>query len=307
MRPLLLTPGDPRGVGPEISIAALRKTGIDALLLGDEAALRRYAPELQVVEEAAPGTGLRLLQLPPGDEPVEVRALRLATSLCLSGQARGLVTGPIHKARLQARGFRHTGHTDFLGELCGVPDPVMAFVGGQDPRGNPLRVALVTVHMPLRKVPDALTIPGILHTLRVTAEALRTQLRLPHPRIAVCGLNPHAGEEGILGGEEISVIGPACTLARAEGLDVWGPISAETAFIEAERSDCIVAMYHDQALVPLKALGFGRCVNWTLGLPILRTSVDHGTADHLVGTGKARPDSMIAALELADQLSRTTE
>jgi 4-hydroxythreonine-4-phosphate dehydrogenase len=160
------------------------------------------------------------------------------------------------------------------------------------------------VHIPLASVSAALSEEGLLHTLRTCRDSLRKYLGIPEPRLVVCGLNPHAGEGGVIGEEELRVIGPACVQARAEGMSVWGPVSAETAFLEVERGDLILAMYHDQGLVPLKALGFGRCVNWTLGLPILRTSVDHGTADALVGTGKARPDSMVAALRLAERLSQ---
>ncbi|MFN7146381.1 MAG: PdxA family protein, partial [Myxococcota bacterium] len=216
--PLVVTPGDPLGIGPEIAVRALRTTGVDAVLLGDLDALRAYAPDLRVVDTLAPGEGLRALALPASAEPVEVAAIRAAVAACLDGRARALVTGPIHKARLAARGFGYPGHTEFLGALCGVTEPVMAFVGGE------IRVALVTVHLPLRDVPDAITQERVLHTLRTADRALREQLGIPAPRLAVCGLNPHAGDSGVLGREEIDVIGPACERARAEGLTVWGPI-----------------------------------------------------------------------------------
>ncbi len=295
--PLVLTPGDPRGIGPEVAVRALRSTGADAVLVGDIDALRRHAPDLLVVDRIEAGAGLRALSLPPSAEPVEVQAIRVAVEACLAGRARALVTGPIHKARLSARGFGYPGHTELLGALCGVDEPVMAFVGGA------VRVSLVTVHLPLRDVPAAVTRAKVLHTLRVSDRALRERLGLARPRLAVCGLNPHAGDSGVLGREEIDIIGPACDDARAEGLYVWGPISAETAFYEADRSDMVVAMYHDQGLAPLKRVDFGRSVNWTLGLPIVRTSVDHGTADALVGTGAASPASMEAAIRLALQLT----
>ncbi|MFT5685880.1 MAG: 4-hydroxythreonine-4-phosphate dehydrogenase, partial [Myxococcota bacterium] len=190
------------------------------------------------------------------------------------------------------------GHTDFLGHLCGVGEPVMAFAGGA------LRVALVTHHLPLMQVGAALSVPVIQRVVRIADAALRNDLGLEVPRIAVCGLNPHAGERGLLGHEELETIGPACDGLRAEGLSVIGPVSAETAFLTAQRGeiDLVVAMYHDQGLAPLKAVDFGRSVNWTLGLPILRTSVDHGTAEHLMGTGRAEAASMIAALTLAEQV-----
>jgi 4-hydroxythreonine-4-phosphate dehydrogenase len=233
----------------------------------------------------------------PGPEPVEVRAIRDAVAACLSGQARGLITGPIHKARLAARGFHHAGHTEFLGELCGVEHPVMAFTGGE------FRVVLVTVHLALRAVADAVTVGAVTHTVQTAHHALRTRLGIAAPRLLVCGLNPHAGDGGVLGMEEIEVIAPAIRQLRAEGIDARGPVSAETAFADPAASDMIVAMYHDQGLAPLKRGDFGRSVNWTLGLPIVRTSVDHGTADALYGTGLARPDSMIAAVRLAERLT----
>lgn len=298
--PLVLTPGDPQGIGPEVAVRAIRETGLDAVLVGDADAIARYAPDAEAVPTLLPCPAdgrIRVLTPPAGPEPIEVRALRLTVAACRAGHARALVTGPIHKARLAARGFRHPGHTEFLGELCGVAHPVMAFTGGA------FRVALVTVHLPLRAVPDAITVDAVLHTTRVAHRALRTQLGLAAPRLLVCGLNPHAGDGGVLGREEIDVIEPAVERLRAEGIDARGPVSAETAFADPAACDMIVAMYHDQGLAPLKRGDFGRSVNWTLGLPIIRTSVDHGTADALVGTGLARADSMVAALQLADRLS----
>jgi 4-hydroxythreonine-4-phosphate dehydrogenase len=245
----------------------------------------------------------------PGDdgEPVEVMSLRLAVMACMSGRARGIVTGPIHKARLASRGFRYPGHTEFLASLCGVDRPVMAFVGGR------VRVSLVTVHLPVRAVSEALTTDLILHTLQATYRAARDHLGLPYPRIAVCGLNPHAGDEGLLGTEDTAVVAPAVRAAVREGIDARGPISAEAAFRLAVREevDWVVAMYHDQGLVPLKALewakdrvvGGDRAVNWTLGLPVVRVGVDHGTADDIAGQGVADEGSMVAALALADRLT----
>lgn len=314
---ILITPGDPQGIGPEVSVRALRAlwglgTPVRAVLLGDVEAVRRHAADLVVVESLADAAALlspSALAHPaalvavaprPGAEPVEVRSVREAVAACRAGVARAMVTGPIHKARLAAAGFRHPGHTEFLGELCGVSHPVMAFTGGQ------FRVVLVTVHLPLRAVADAVTIDAVLHTLRTADAALRQQLGLVHPRLLVCGLNPHAGDSGLLGREEIEVISPAIAQARAIGIHCEGPVSAETAFADPAASDMIVAMYHDQGLAPLKRGDFGRSVNWTLGLPIVRTSVDHGTADALVGTGKARHDSMLAAIQLADRLSLPT-
>ncbi len=297
--PLVITPGDPRGIGPEVAVRALRACPVDAVLVGDAHALLAHAPDARLVDAIAPGVPgtPRILAVEDDREPVEVASLRIAVDACLRGQARALVTGPIHKARLAARGFRHAGHTEFLAELCGVDGPVMAFVGGG------VRVALVTVHLPLRAVPEAITRARVLHTIRVADRALRTQLGMTAPRLAVCGLNPHAGDGGLLGREELDAIGPAVAVARAEGIDARGPVSAEEAFHDTGASDLVVAMYHDQGLVPLKRVDFGRSVNWTLGLPIVRTSVDHGTADALVGTGRARSDSMEAAIRLAGELT----
>lgn len=290
LAPLVLTPGDPRGVGPELTVRALAAVEVgEVWVVGDVAALRAagFRDSARACAVQPPDTG----------EPVEVAALRHAVAACREGRARGLVTGPIHKARLAARGFRHHGHTDFLAELCGAPDPVMAFVGGE------VRVALVTVHEPLAAVPALVTADRVLRVLRVVDRALRAQLGLAAPRIAVCGLNPHAGEDGVLGREELDEIAPAVRAARAEGIDARGPVSAEAAFMHPGQSDLVLAMYHDQGLVPLKRVDFGRTVNWTMGLPIVRTSVDHGTADDLVGTGLARSDSLEAALRLAHQLT----
>jgi 4-hydroxythreonine-4-phosphate dehydrogenase len=301
--PLLITPGDPRGVGAEVAVKAARRLGLDAVLIGDLSELLRVAPELPVVSQMEDGEGgLRVMDphAALGDaEPVEIAALRLAVSACLEGRGRALVTGPIHKARLAAKGFHHPGHTTFLGELCGVADPVMAFVGGA------LRVSLVTVHLPIKRVAQAITKPLVLRTLRVSSAELSDRLGIAKPRLLVCGLNPHAGDGGLLGREELDVIGPAISAARAEGLTVEGPVSAEVAFrwMLDGRADMVVAMYHDQGLAPLKLIDFGRSVNWTLGLPIVRTSVDHGTADDLYGQDRADAASMEAAIKLALSLT----
>ncbi len=290
MRPLVVTPGCPLGIGPEVTARALAEVDVGpVLVLGD---IERFKAS-GGVESSRVTTRSPSLARPA----VEWAALEEAVGLCLSGEARGLVTGPIHKARLAARGFAYHGHTDFLGALAGVPAPVMAFVGGG------LRVALLTVHEPLARVPGLVTAERVLATLRVVQRDLVAFLDLASPRIAVCGLNPHAGEAGLLGREEIDQIAPAITAARAEGIDARGPVSAEEAFMHPEASDLVLAMYHDQGLVALKRVDFGRTVNWTMGLPFVRTSVDHGTADALVGTGLARADSMVAALRLAHQLS----
>ena len=294
---LAILPGDPRGIGPEVACKVLRdrqRSGdpVDAIVIGDRAAL----------EVAAKQVGLSLDHIrveEPTGAPVEVESIRLATAWAQSGEVGALVTGPIHKARLAASGFAFTGHTDFLASLCGDHKAVMAFVGGS------VRVALVTVHIPLRQVPDAVTTEGVLYTIQTADQALRDQLGLRRRRLVVCGLNPHAGDDGLLGSEDAERIAPAVRRAQAQGIDVVGPLSSEACFRLAVsgQADLVVAMYHDQGLAPLKALDFGRSVNWTLGLPIIRTSVDHGTADDIAGQGIADPSSMGAAIALAESLT----
>ena len=301
---LLITPG--MGIGPEVTARALKMLNLDVsiTLLGDAqticAELSAAGVSYRMADEAPCAcAGVCVVPCGEGDEAPPVAAIRLAAEACLEGRADALVTGPIHKAKLIEQGFAFMGHTDMLGSLCGA-DPVMAFAGGS------MRVALVTTHLPLVEVPAAITIERIQRVVRTAHCALRQDLGIANPRLAVCGLNPHAGEDGVLGSTEKDVIEPALVQLRAEGIELIGPISAETAFMDANagRHDLVVAMYHDQGLVPLKVVDFGRSVNWTMGLPILRTSVDHGTADALIGTGKADPSSMCSAITLAVQIVR---
>lgn len=304
-RRLLLTPG--MGVGPELARRVLAEDNVDdVILIGRASSIEGAArggppmPRMELAEAlvyAGPGVPLVAVGDAPG-LPAEAGAVQRAAEALLAGQPGALVTGPIHKKRLREGGFAYQGHTDFLAALCGAPDEVMAFTGGA------LRVALVTTHLPLMQVGAALSAARVGTVCRVAITALRRDLGLDPQRVLVCGLNPHAGEGGLLGQEELTIIGPAVRALQAEGWPVEGPVSAETAFMEAQagRSELIVAMYHDQGLAPLKAVDFGRSVNWTLGLPIIRTSVDHGTADALVGTGAADPASLRAALALARQI-----
>ncbi len=229
-------------------------------------------------------------------------ALRAAIADALRGEVDGICTAPLHKALMGLAGLPISGHTEILGELCGV-DPVMMLAGDK------LRVSLVTTHLPLREVPDAITDTALDHTIQTTAGALVTQFRIAQPRLAVCGLNPHAGESGTMGKEDEQRIAPAVARARAAGLDVVGPLPADTLFsrfggAQPAPFDAVIAMYHDQGLVPLKLLHFGRAANITLGLPIVRTSVDHGTAHDIAGTVLADTGSLEYALELARRLSR---
>jgi len=296
--PLLITPGDPQGIGPEVAVKAALAMDVSAILIGDVDAVRRWASEAEIplCQAIEPGQGLRLLS-PPGGEPVEIAAIRMAAEACLEGRAAGLVTGPIHKARLAAKGFAYSGHTDFLGAICGS-DPMMAFVGAG------MRVALVTTHIPLAQVPSAITRERVDRCLRL-CEAGLASLGLTRRKILVAGINPHAGEGGLLGREELENVVPVCEILRQEGLDIEGPMAAEIAFTRLKKGqgDLLLAMHHDQGLAPLKMVAFGELVNWSLGLPIVRTSVDHGTADDIAGKGTADPRSMIAAIGLALQLS----
>lgn len=305
MKPLVVTPGDPLGVGAEVVCKAIATGGVPRLIVvGDASAMHRAARsaglEVHKVGDLRPlATGVSVYE-PKTAEPIEVAAIRVAAHAVQIGICRAMITGPIHKGRLAARGFHHAGHTGFLGELCGVEQPVMAFVGGS------VRVALVTVHLSIRAVPDALTTDKIVHTARCAHEALQRDLGIASPQLAICGLNPHAGDDGLLGSEDATVVAPAVAQLIREGIDAQGPLSAEAAFVAArkDRFDLIVAMYHDQGLVPLKALDFGKTVNWTLGLPIVRTSVDHGTADDIAWTDRADPSSMISAIQWAHELTR---
>jgi len=285
---LLITPG--MGIGPEVTARALSemKPAAEVKLLGDGPVIRN------ALKAAGVDGQFEVVDTCGGTEPAPVAAVRQAATACLIMEADAMITGPIHKGQLIAQGFAHMGHTDMLGSIFGV-DPVMAFAGGS------VRVALVTTHIPLAQVDEQISPGRVRRVVEVANAALRQELGIERPRIALCGVNPHAGEGGLIGRIEVDTLGPMANALRSEGIDVVGPISAEAAFMEAAKGDfdLVVAMYHDQGLVPLKVLDFGRSVNWTLGLPIVRTSVDHGTADALVGTGKADHGSMVAAIQLA--------
>jgi 4-hydroxythreonine-4-phosphate dehydrogenase len=295
----LITAGDPEGIGPEVAVKAARQLGLSAILVGEVAALRRWDEGLPLVKQISAVSELSIFE-PPEGEAVEVAAIRLAADACLDGRASAMVTGPIHKARLAAKGFAYSGHTDFLGALCGT-DPMMAFVG------KGLRVGLLSTHIPLSEVPQAATPERLERCVRLCEQGL-IDLGLSRRRIAVAGINPHAGEGGLLGQEEEKVLKPVCRRLVEEGLDLVGPMAAEIAFTQLRRGevDMVLAMYHDQGLAPLKIVAFGELVNWSLGLPIVRTSVDHGTADDIAGQGTADPGSMVAAIQLALQLSGST-
>lgn len=324
LRRLLLTPGEPAGIGPEL-VARLAQTACpdtelvavaDPDLLSAAAARIGLSLQLQLTDEQSPRRAtaaghLSVWPLPlavaaaPGqldarNAPYVLAALRRAAAACLAGQADALVTGPLHKGVIHDAGAHphFSGHTEFLAELCGVALPVMLLAAGT------LRVALATTHLPLAAVPAAITREGLTQTLRVLRAGLVSQFGISTPRILVTGLNPHAGEGGHLGREEIEVIEPVLQALRREGFLLEGPLPADTLFTPAvlARGDAVLAMYHDQGLPVLKHVGFGNAVNITLGLPIIRTSVDHGVALDLAGSGRADVGSFAAAVAMALQL-----
>jgi 4-hydroxythreonine-4-phosphate dehydrogenase len=325
--PLAVTLGDPSGVGPEIvakAWTALRHSGPAFVVVGDHDALRTAgAGALRRVAGPAEAAGVfadavPVIDLPaagpvtpgrpsPETAPAIVRWIETAVQLALTGQTAGVVTAPIAKAPLYEAGFKFPGHTEFLGELTakapyeGARGPVMMLTA-QD-----LRVALVTVHEPLANVSGKLSREAIVGAGLVTAQALRRDFGIDRPRIAVAGLNPHAGESGAIGREEVEIVGPAIQALRAAGVEASGPYPADTLFPAEMRAryDTALCMYHDQALIPVKMLDFWGGVNVTLGLPIVRTSPDHGTGFDIAGRGLARPDSLIAAIRLADKIART--
>ncbi len=315
---IVLTTGEPAGIGPELCLAvAARAWPARLAAIGPAAHLERLASRLQpgvrieVVSEPGPHRAgvLQVIDIPlaheatPGQlDPANAKAvlamLRVAAEGCLAGKYAAMVTAPVHKAVINEAGMPFSGHTEFLAAITGG-DPVMMLAAGD------LRVALATTHLPLAEVPRAITRERLQRVLRVLDHDLRTRFGLPRPRILVAGLNPHAGESGHLGREEIEVIEPALEQLRADGLLLEGPLPADTLFTprHLEGADAVLAMYHDQGLPVLKYAGFGRAVNITLGLPIVRTSVDHGTALDLAGSGKADSGSLVAALEAALELA----
>jgi 4-hydroxythreonine-4-phosphate dehydrogenase len=311
MKPVALTLGDPAGIGAEIALkawAALRDD-LPFFLIGDPAHLGGPVVPIASPDEApaAMSAGLPVLAhaLPVPPEPgrphpanaaAVVAIIARGVELARSGAALALCTNPIHKQALkEGAGFAFPGHTEYLAHLSGAPRPVMMLASPQ------LRVVPVTIHIPLAEVPAALTPALLEETLRVTRRGLVTDFALPDPRIAVAGLNPHAGEGGTMGREEATVIAPVLARLRAEGFRLTGPHSADTLFHPAARAryDAAVCMYHDQALIPIKTIDFDGGVNVTLGLDFVRTSPDHGTAHDIAGTGVANPASLIAALRLA--------
>jgi 4-hydroxythreonine-4-phosphate dehydrogenase len=329
--PLAMSLGDAAGIGPDIAIAAWRLRRENALpafaVIGGADILRDRAAQLGLdcpvsdiadLSEAAdafaralPVLALDIAAPPcaPGHPdprlaPLTIGSIREAVALTLAGRASGVVTNPISKAVLYDAGFAYPGHTEFLAALAReagfAAEPVMMLSSAE------LKVVPATVHMALRDAPDAITRARLATVIAVTAEGLGRWFGLTRPRIAVAGLNPHAGEDGAMGREEIDVIRPAIEEARAKGYEVTGPWPADTLFHAEARAgyDAVIAMYHDQALAPFKTIAFDTGVNVTLGLPFIRTSPDHGTAFALAGTGRASASSLIEAIRLADRMRR---
>ncbi|WP_420960001.1 4-hydroxythreonine-4-phosphate dehydrogenase PdxA [Brucella sp. IR073] len=332
MLPLAVSGGDPSGVGPEIAIAAWKRREAEAIppffliadpdlvaaraqSLGESVPIKICEPEeaAALFADALPIVPLKNRQIDSPGKPLAqnaagtIEAIEWAVTYTLEGRAAAVVTCPIAKKPLYEAGFVHPGHTEFLaalaGERTGTPcKPVMMLAGPQ------LRAVPVTIHIPLADVPKQLTTQDIIAVSRITARDLREKFGIAHPRLAISGLNPHAGEGGAMGAEDEAIIRPAIEALAAEGIAVRGPLPADTMFHPAARAtyDAAVCMYHDQALIPAKALAFDETVNVTLGLPFIRTSPDHGTAFDIAGKGIAKPDSLIAALRLARTLADNT-
>jgi len=326
--PLAVSMGEPAGIGPDLILRLYEQraalglppfavygnarflkaraarlgltTTIEAVPV--EAAAARFATALPVIDIEGmvpdhPG------EASPVSAPVVLEAISMAVSDTLRGACRGLVTAPIHKGALYAAGFKHPGHTEYLAALCakgGTPRlPVMMLAHG------PYRAVPLTIHVPLSKVPGLLNGDLIVQTGRIVARDLRMRFGIATPRLGISGLNPHAGEGGTIGLEELDIIGPAVATLQHEGIEADGPIPADTLFYPPHwrRYDAVIAMYHDQALIPIKTIAFDEAVNVTLGLPIVRTSPDHGTAFDIAGTGKGSTASLLAALRMADEMT----
>lgn len=319
-KPIVIACGDHRGIGPEVTLkavdACLRSRPDLAFVLVGDAPFLRHEAERRVLTGVLERVGF---QNPAGDPPpptaeatpssdaagcarAALGYLRYAAHGCLAGEFAALVTAPVSKEAILRTGVPFVGQTEFLAELAGAADVTMMLLGDDD-RGRWLRIALATTHVPLRAVADTLTTAAVERTIRQSADACGA-LGLARRRIAVCGLNPHAGEGGLLGDEEGRLIRPAIERTRQAGADVHGPFPADTVLGQALRGqyDVVVTMYHDQGLPTLKAFAWENGVNWTLGLPFVRTSPDHGTAFDIAGRGIADPSSMIAAIRLAAEL-----
>ena len=315
---LVITSGEPAGIGPDLCLQ-LAQYELPLVVIADRELLRQRAAQLGIavpLHDYLPGQPLqrsvlnvlhvplarpvRAGELDVANAAYVLEMLRRAAQGCLSGEFSGMVTAPVHKGIINDAGIPFTGHTEFLAELTHTPLVVMMLAGGG------MRVALATTHLPLREVADAITRPLLEDILRILQRDLQKRFGIKGPRILVAGLNPHAGEGGHLGREEIDVMIPVLDKLRAEGFDVSPPLPADTLFAahRLKEADAVLAMYHDQGLPVLKHASFGEGVNITLGMPIIRTSVDHGTALELAGTGKAKVGSLLEAIKVAEEMVR---
>ena len=322
--PLAVTMGEPAGIGGELTLKAwlARQPATRPFFALDDPArfasiARQLGVDVPVREIATPAeaagvfakalpvlpvklrTAVRTGHPDPANAPATIEAIERAVAFARSGEIAGIVTNPIQKKTLQDAGFRHPGHTEFLAELAGGIDVAMMLACPE------LRVVPVTIHLALAKAIHALDSDSIVRIGRIAAAGLKSLFGVEHPRLAVAGLNPHAGEQGAMGDEESRIIQPAIDRLRAEGIDVSGPASPDTMFHPAARAkyDAALCMYHDQALIPIKTIDFAGGVNVTVGLPFVRTSPDHGTALDIAGTGRADPASLLAALAMADDMA----
>ena len=320
--PLVITPGEPAGIGPDLVLKlAMHPLPAAYVVVASREMLQARAEHLSLpvkfhdyqsgtaprcgtgelcVWDIAPGAEVHAGKLNPANADYVLQTLRVATEACLAGHFAALVTGPVHKGIINQAGYPFSGHTEYLAELSRCEQPVMMLTTAG------LRVALATTHLPLRRVSDTITPELVEKCLRILHAALQQLYGIATPRISVCGLNPHAGEDGHLGREELDIINPVLHLLRSEGMHISGPLPADTAFTtdKMQQTDAYLAMYHDQGLAVLKHVGFGKAVNITLGLPFVRTSVDHGTALDLAGTGRIDDSSLRAAIETAAMLAQ---
>ncbi len=319
--PIAITPGEPAGIGPELLIQLAQQTlPCQLVFIADPDLLTARANQMRLPltiheypQQISPHTPGHLTILPvalaqpcacgrpdPANANYVLDTLRRAVNGCQSGEFAAMVTGPVHKAVINEAGITFTGHTEFLAQLTHTPQVVMMLATPG------LRVALATTHLPLSQISQAITPELLENIIRILQRDLQDRFGLPQPRILICGLNPHAGEEGHLGREEIEIIEPVLAALREEGFNLDGPLPADTAFTppRLEQADAVLAMYHDQGLPVLKHCGFGQAVNITLGLPIIRTSVDHGTALDLAGSGRGHIGSLQMAIDTAVQMSR---
>ncbi len=319
---IAISAGEPAGIGPDIiAMLAQRDWPAQLLMFSDRDVLQERAEEcgiplrcvdwdLEKIQEHKKGT-LVVCHVPLGEpvipgqlnkhhSPYVIKCLDSAIDACLTGKADALLTAPIHKAIINEAGIPFTGHTEYLADRCSIEKTVMLFVTPKH------KIALQTTHLPLQQVSSAITKVSVIQTLTILHRHLQTLFKKQAPRITVCGLNPHAGEDGFLGSEEIDVLKPAIEYCQEQGMDICGPTSADTAFVlhNAHPPDATLAMYHDQALPMIKTLYFQEAVNLTLGLPFLRVSVDHGSALSLAGTGRANADNLCYALDMTLALMR---